>query len=1380
MRPTAALLLGAILLSSLLGPATAAAADPATVSATGGTASVASVATPSGAIALAGSDDQPGWLAPASWIVRLSPASQPAAASAAALRAGGPVERRIGRRVAAIHTYTRALTGFAALLTGTEAAALRGAPGVLSVTRDLTATLDDTQAGATWGLDRIDQRDLPLTGAFDHDPSGGAGVRAYVIDTGVLTTHTEFAGRLEAGISVAPGTLDATDCQGHGTHVAGTVGGTTWGVAKAVTIVPVRVFGCTGSAPYSVIIAGIDWVIADHVSGPAVANLSLGGQVDPAMDAAIEALIADGVTVVVAAGNSATDACTASPADVPAAITVGATGTTDAGAAFGNEGSCLDLFAPGVAITSAGIGSDTASVVMSGTSMASPHVAGAAAVLLGRHPDASPAMVAAMLGTAASTGQVTRRMASSPDRLLRIAPEIPGSQSVTVLAPTLYTAEPDGAAMEAAAEGGGPVAISVTTPSVCAVEGMTVRPLEVGACGLEAAVAAVGGWDAVSVGVTIQVHAQRQSISAAPSDELRVGERITAGAAATSGLPTSLATVTPGICTVSGMEIRPVGVGVCRVRATQSGNDTWGPAEPVWLTRIVQPGRQEIHTTGSDAVDAGLSAPWTAESSAGLPVTVTVATPRTCAYDPASGTIAGLAAGDCALAVEQAGSARWLPATNATLSVVSTEPTWFTALAVPADGRPVVLRAEAERVVLLLCVDAACAASREVVLDELDSGESESTWDVALTTDAAGRAFAAWIPSIHRPKQGGSYDDWDQPVRVAACADRECSSFTRTTVLGAGPEDDLQANTVTVALASGSTRPFVAVSGDNFGSVLLRCEAWNCVTPALRTIAGTWPSDYGIGMSVAADSAGRAVLAYGRVGIDDSGTSASWTTTVLARCGNLACTTISRTAVGDGYRWHKTAVVVPPDERPVAFWIRNEAPSSNPGFSAVRSHAVMVARCFDAACGSATTSTLARWVQPGTTGDRSAIDSDLSAGLAPDGLPVVAFNTWAAATTTGPAIVPSVVACLDSACAHTSRAWLDEAARNYAVPFRAAPSLGFAPDGTARVLYSAAEPGYPTTDPTRTGVRLATCPNATCADLRHVTVSGVSAATAPDASFTSPGEGSALTGAAGAPYAVAWAETAADGRTITERDLRLESVAATAPSGCSAASGWTTTPVAAPAPGVVVSLPAAGHCVRFRLLVTDSAGDMSAAQVSGAIWVVEAGSIRVNAGALWTRSRSVSLVIKVPTGATGMRIANSSAGLDAAPVRPATSLLAWTLPSVDGAHTVWVRFTGSAMGTLTRSDAITLDTARPTAVVTDTTTTARYADGSRSVRVAIRASGTGSPLVGCQIASDTLSPGAWRAWANPVTVRTRATTLWVRVRDRAGNVSPWVRFAPAR
>ncbi|KAB1905485.1 S8 family peptidase [Micromonospora tulbaghiae] len=375
-------------------------------------ASTPALAAPTGEIRYAGAADA----VSGSYVVVLKgdavgTANTLAARTAVPDRAAG-LAKRYGGNVGTV--WSSALTGYSAKMTPAQARRLAADPAVKYVEQDRVMTTQGTQTGATWGLDRIDQRNLPLNSTYTY-PNTASNVRAYIIDTGIRTTHSDFGGRATWGTNTVD--TNNTDCNGHGTHVAGTVGGTKYGVAKSVRLVAVKVLNCSGSGTTAGVISGVNWVTSNAVK-PAVANMSLGGGASTTLDNAVANSINSGITYALAAGNSSANACNSSPARVASAITVGATTSTDARASYSNYGSCVDIFAPGSSITSAWRTSDTATNSISGTSMASPHVAGAAALVLSANTSYTPAQVASYLTSNATTGKVTSPGSGSPNRLL--------------------------------------------------------------------------------------------------------------------------------------------------------------------------------------------------------------------------------------------------------------------------------------------------------------------------------------------------------------------------------------------------------------------------------------------------------------------------------------------------------------------------------------------------------------------------------------------------------------------------------------------------------------------------------------------------------------------------------------------------------------------------------------------------------------------------------------------------------------------------------------------------------------------------------------------------------------------------------------------------
>jgi subtilisin family serine protease len=367
-----------------------------------------------GLFLMACSDGRPDLLEPAPVQPNLTATAANASYIVVLREGAGPAD--VARSVGASprFVYSAVLNGFAADMTAVQAAALGRNPRVAYVEPDGEVSIVATQNNATWGIDRVDQQSLPLDGTYTYATTG-ASVHAYIIDTGIRSDHREFDGRAQQVYNSAGG--KNTDCNGHGTHVAGTVGGTTYGIAKGVKLYGVKVLNCAGSGTWSGVIAGMDWVGNNRVT-PAVANLSLGGGKSQAVDDAVARLVAAGVYVVVAAGNSDADACQSSPAGAPGAMTVAASTKTDTKASYSNWGSCVDLYAPGSSITSAWHSSRTAINTISGTSMAAPHVAGVAALYRATNPGDGTSAVTSWLTGNATTGKIAGNVGSTPNRLL--------------------------------------------------------------------------------------------------------------------------------------------------------------------------------------------------------------------------------------------------------------------------------------------------------------------------------------------------------------------------------------------------------------------------------------------------------------------------------------------------------------------------------------------------------------------------------------------------------------------------------------------------------------------------------------------------------------------------------------------------------------------------------------------------------------------------------------------------------------------------------------------------------------------------------------------------------------------------------------------------
>jgi len=1006
-----------------------------------------------------------------SYIVELS-------AKAAPSLAVPSFERTLGRSLQITRRFSRAINGFVTKMTAAEARRLETDSRVLRIQPDRAVSVDASEAAPSWGLDRIDQRSLPLSGTYDYTDYG-SGVRAYVIDTGIYP-NDDFGNRLEPGVSTVPGDSSTLDCYGHGTHVAGTIGGTVYGVAKGVELVPVRVLDCSGSGTDSSVIAGIDWMIADHQPGtPAVANMSLGGALSPALNDAVQSAVAAGIVMVVAAGNDAADACGYSPASEPSALTVAATDSSDTSASFSNEGSCVDLYAPGVNIVSDYNTSPTATETMSGTSMATPHVTGIAALYAARYPGASASEIEDAILADATPGVVTVRDPTTPNRLAFIGPSLPApAQQILFDLPGMYISA-GAVTLTATASSGLPVAYESLTPATCGVADTVATPIGSGTCTIEATQAGNATYDPASVTRSVQVYPNSQTIDGGSLSDIVYGQAVPIGASASSGLSVTYSGLTSSTCTVVDQSVTGVGRGVCEIRVEQAGNADYGPAVDVLLAlNVIATSQQLSPGSHGSPLDAGESISYAPTSSAGEEVGVTSLTPATCTAS--AGALNGVAEGTCTVSLSQPGDENVLPATAAVIKPVTAVTPYFTDVAIGPDGNPVVAYSVAGELYIEYCESLTCAAPRTVDLGA--TGVMIQDLSVAVASD--GRVVVAYAQAMtyQLPNQSNYY--WDSVLRVAACSDALCRSWTDTMV----DLPNLTTSGSDVAVVSMKLSPqglpviaYDGIGGTSHGVGIAICADFGCTTSTLRAIANSWPDDYGGQPSLAFDADGLPVIAYIRWFIDPvTGTPDNWATAVLVRCGDAGCTQMTKTDLGPAYQWYQPAVVVPADNRPVVFWTDNLEPHDSYSLSdfAVRRASCLTVDCSSISAGIFDTSA-------GVGGrDWSYAGGDVSAAIGADGLPVATYTAnYVYGVVGGVDYMPEVVvarACQDVDCLTFSPGYVDQFTDATFWLLHAAPKVASLRGGGILIAYGTFQGSYAGSDPRWIGLKLATCRDDDC------------------------------------------------------------------------------------------------------------------------------------------------------------------------------------------------------------------------------------------------------------------------------------------------------------
>ncbi len=959
---------------------------------------------------------------------------------------------------------------------------------------------------------------------------------------------------------------------------------------------------------------------------------------------------------------------------------------------------------------------------MSGTSMATPHVTGIAAVLFGRYPTADAAAIEEMILGEATRGAMATLHTGDPDRLGYLPGSTPGPQTIYLGLPALYLGDAPTALHGVSTSGQAPAYVSVT-PSVCTVASGAVTAVAQGTCTVHASVPGGGGWDTAATDTSTPVYRYRQTVTVpAWWVEFPWGTSNSPGATASSGLPVSYRSLSQ-MCTISGVLVAGGQVGDCQVVASQAGGNGWGPAPDVAFWRTVVPATQTLAGPAGASVAVDGSVAYEASSSADLPVDVLSASLEICATTP--GMLHGLSAGECALRLTQAGSAGVRPTGSTTLDAVSSTTPWFTRLATDAAGRAVIAYSVANELRLLRCSDTACSSATDTLIADVDEHYSSSplagglpVQDLAIVV-ADGRPVIAYVETAPRPKPWQQYVDIDYVLRLLSCADVACSTWTDRIIDDPDPLADVQVETVTMT-TSAAGAPILAWGGGNNGARMYFCADSACGAGVTRTIAGSFPGDFGMAPAVAVGPDGMPAVVYLRWVQDAvSGGSAAWAQPVIARCLDATCAGTTKTQVGEAMAFYKPAIVVPADNRPVVFWTQDANAVTGGGAN----YRVMSARCGDVACDTASARVLDATPVLQANGSESGwsfVGRDLAAVTGPDGLPRVSYLGWTRYTFQGPSPVPVsaviVSACSDADCAVTRSTYLDEWSRTSAMMLRSTEAdVVVAADGTLRTAFGTAPGAYSSTDPLISGLKLATCQLAVCGT--GAVASVVSDSGAPAATLTAP---ATPTSAATLSYTLTFSESvtglaAADfTRTGTATDC-----AVSAPTGSGAS--YTVTVTGCGDGTVILALDAG--------TVSDGAGNPGPATPATAATVTRDATpptVALTAPATPTSSATLSY---------GLEFGESITGLAASDFTRTGTASGCAVLAPSGSGAAWaVELTGCGDGTVE----LTLD--------------------AGSVADAAGNSGPVSPITAATITIDTTGPMAALA-CTPDAGATNATSL---------------------